>query len=185
MELCKSLENLDFLGQSAVLWQHYKDRQLKLEYEPNWVHEGYDLFRRVLDKDKLDHKEFWLAKEIIKSHSLPDGFAVPLDKRQPQSEQRIMHDGWKAGSATWIFMGRNLDENSVVSLSESWIAIKRTLPPEIYSILDPSLAPDTLWMAYNKNKQIKVLDESITCVGPAIYFEELVNFLENKNEIQK
>ena len=183
MELCKSLENLDFLGQCHILWQHYQNRKLKSEYEPTWVHEGYDIFRRVLDKQELNQKEFWLAKEIIKSHGLPDGFAVPLDKRQPQSEQRIMHDGWKAGSSTWIFMGRSLADNCVVPLSDSWIAVKRTLPSQIYDLLDSSLAPDTLWMAYNKNTQIRVLDENLTCVGPAIYFEELVNFLEKKNEI--
>lgn len=157
------------------IWQLYESRKLK-KFEPNWIHYAYELVKKYLDGKNLSNKELDLVTQIIQSHSLPDGYAVPALPSKPNGDTRIIHDGWKAGSTTWIFMGRT--ENNVVPLSNGWIAVKRTLPQHLYSLLKQDLAPDTLWCAYHLDKQMGI-DSDENCVGPAIYFDQLRQELIN------
>jgi hypothetical protein len=91
-----------------------------------------------------------------------------------------MHEGWKIGSPTWIFMGRN-QLGASVHVSGDWIAVKRTIPSEIYKLFDPQL-PDTIWMAYNTKIQMGSMNSSqdVGEMGPAMDFEDLVEAIEKK-----
>jgi hypothetical protein len=172
MNLWEKLANLDFNAKCEIIWHHYQDRKLKNEFEPEWTHECYELIFKAIGQ-KLSQMEYWIASEVVKSHSLPDGIAVPVNKKQPSGEERIIHDGWKAGSISWIFMGRSLKADSVLPLSKNWVAVQRTLPDEIYNLIDTNLAPATLWMAYNTKIPLNILHENKNCVGPSIYLEDL------------
>lgn len=172
MNLWEKLTNLDFNSRCKIIWQHYEDRKLKNNFEPEWTHECYYLMQKAINH-KLNDLEFWIASEVVKSHSLADGTSVPVNKKQPNGEERIIHDGWKAGSISWIFMGRSLSSESIVPLSDNWIAVQRTLPDDIYALIDDTLAPATLWMAYNTKLPFNILSEKKNCIGPSIYFEDL------------
>lgn len=171
----------DFKTQCIKLVEHYKSRQLKSDLEPKWTHEAYQFAFDFIADLPLNEKQLWILNGTVKSHNLPDGVAVPVDKRQPQGSQRIVHDGWKAGSCTWIFMGRNFKQDSVCQLSDFWVAVQRTLPDDIYNLLDQSLAPSTLWMAYNLKLPMQVLNEKDTCVGPAIYLSQIEEAIKRKH----
>lgn len=151
-------------------------------HEPKWIHAGYELVYKYLHDEILDSKSEQFIHEIVKSHSLKDGFAVPAFPEKPSGPMRIIHDGWKAGTPSWVFMGRSLTPESVVPLRDGWIAVQRTLPTSIYELIDSENAPPTLWIAYNVENQMGMTGMNV--IGPAIYFDQLVSVLE-ENGIDK
>jgi hypothetical protein len=186
-----------FQEKAQVVWDHYLSRKLPIpepgvfSLEPNWVHSGYELVDRYLKQENLDANDQQLLQQIIESHSLKDGFEVSAFPGQPASPIRIIHDGWKAGTPTWIFMGRSFksevvlkneevelshrryNEHSVVHLGGGWIAVHRTIPEELYKKMDKEAAPRTLWMAYNENEQMGVTALTSNVIGPATSFNQL------------
>lgn len=159
-----------------LIWQHYENRKLTNSFEPNWIHAGYELVYKYLQGEKLDSKSMQLVQEIVNSHSLEDGFSVPAFPEKPSGPMRIIHDGWKAGTPSWVFMGRSLTPESVVPLKNDWIAVQRTLPSSVYELIDSDQAPPTLWIAYNLNNQMGLTGTNV--IGPAIYFDELISVVE-------
>lgn len=153
------------------IWEIYLSRKLN-QYEPEWTHYAYELVFKHINNQNLSQKDLHLIQQIIKSHSLPDGYSVPAIVGKPNGDFRIIHDGWKAGTPTWIFMGRKQD--TVFPLKNDWIAVKRTLPTHLYDLLNKELAPDTLWLAYHLKKQMK-FESDESCIGPAISYEQLIN----------
>ena len=162
----------NYKDKANIVWNHYLSRQIK-ELEPNWIHAGYELVRKLIDGENVEKDEFRVIDQIIESHSLNDGHAVPAFPGQPKSPMRIIHDGWKAGTPTWIFMGRSLTPESVVSLGSGFIAVQRTIPDYLYDQMDKEIAPATLWMAYNQDKQMGLDPSTSNVVGPAISFDQL------------
>jgi hypothetical protein len=175
-----------YKAKAQVVWDHYVRRQLPAvmmnniilqnELEPNWIHFGYELIHKFIFSrvgEKLDADELELVDQIIVSHSLKDGHTVPAFPGQPKSPMRIIHDGWKAGTPTWIFMGRSLTPKSVVHLGGGWVAVQRTIPDEFYNDMDKQAAPATLWMAYNTNQQMGLTALTSNVVGPAVSFNQL------------
>jgi len=159
---------------AQVVWDHYVSRQLgDGNLEPNWVHFGYALVQKFASDEKLNADELELVDQIIASHSLKDGYTVSAFPGQPQGPMRIIHDGWKAGTPTWIFMGRSLTPESIVNLGGGWVAVQRTIPDEFYKNMDRRAAPATLWMAYNKNQQMGLTALTSNVIGPAISFDQL------------
>ena len=109
---CQNLE-----GKSNLIWQHYTNRKLNSNLEPKWVHAAYDLVRRYNeDPSSLNKEETSMFKELVYSHEMADGAEVQSFPHIPRSPVRIMHDGWKIGTPTWIFMGRSLHLNLIRSL---------------------------------------------------------------------
>lgn len=172
-----------YKDKAQAVWNHYVIRQLptvmlnnivlRNELEPNWVHVGYSLIHKFILGEKLDAGELELVDQIIASHSLKDGHTVPAFPGQPKSPMRIIHDGWKAGTPTWIFMGRSLTPKSVVHLGGGWVAVQRTLPDEFFKDMDKQAAPATLWMAYNMDQQMGLTALTSNVVGPAVSFNQL------------
>ena len=165
------------MEQAKTVWGKYESRKLNSALEPAWIHAGYELVKDFID-NKLEEGNLSIVLEILHSHSLPDGSGVLAFPNQPKGPQRIIHDGWKAGTPSWIFMGRNLAPENVKYLGERWVAVQRSLPPEMYKLIDPSAAPPTLWMAYHLDNQMGLTALTSNVIGPAIYFEDLIETIE-------
>lgn len=160
------------------IWDHYVSRKRNDDYEPDWVLKPYALVKKFIDLEEnadLDEKEYFILNETIKSHLQEDGTEVPVKTGFPNEGSRIMHDCWKAGSFTWLFMGR-ADSNEVF-YHKDFVVISRTLPDHLYSLLDREVfAPQTLFAAYKK------ADDSMN-VGPAVSIDDLLQELENKKYV--
>jgi hypothetical protein len=179
--LSERIENAkDFKEKVQLICNHYEDRRLKNELEPEWIHSGYEIAFRFTKEESLEKNEMYLLNQIVKSHSLPDGSSVHAFPDRPNSPMRIIHDGWKAGTPTWIFMGRNSE--NCVDLGSNWVAVSRTLPETLYAQLDKNIAPPTLWMAYNKKNKMSISDKDENIIGPAIYFEQILFHLKAQNK---
>jgi hypothetical protein len=174
LSACKSWK-----GKALLVNDFYQSRRIDSSLEPMWIHGAYEIVKNYID-DTLQKDQIKFFYDIIRSHELPDGFEVPSMPNVPSSPIRIMHEGWKIGSPTWIFMGRN-QLGASVHVSGDWIAVKRTIPSEIYKLFDPQL-PDTIWMAYNTKIQMGSMNSSqdVGEMGPAMDFEDLVEAIEKK-----
>jgi len=174
---CKTLEE-----KSKIIWQHYEKRKLDSNLEPNWTHAAYDLVLRYNENPSaLKNEESSVLKELIYSHEMLDGTEVQSFPHIPRSPVRIMHDGWKIGTPTWIFMGRSLNFNLIRSLGNDWIAVGREVPADLCHLFDPTM-PKIAWIAYNINDQMGLNAQTANCIGPALYFNELIEALEKQTK---
>jgi hypothetical protein len=179
-----------FRERAKVIWDHYLSRQLPPGVatgrtmhrclEPHWIHAGYEIVKKYAEWDgvgkypvSVEEGEEHLLIEICHSHALKDGFSVPAFPGQPNSPIRVIHDGWKAGTPSWIFMGRALTPDSVIHLGAGYVAVQRTLPTEIYNMMDKQAAPATLWMAYHFDQQMGLTALTSNVIGPAVSFNQL------------
>jgi hypothetical protein len=160
----------------AIICDFYKSKRLDNNLEPMWIHRAYEIAQHYLD-DKLPKEEMGILHEVIRSHLMPDGTEVLSMPNVPKSPIRIMHQGWKIGTPTWIFMGRN-EPDAVTDLGKKWVAVKRTVPPDLYKSFDPKI-PDAIWLAYNLEKQFGL--DSKNCIGPALYLNQLVKIVEEQS----
>jgi len=163
---------------AAIVWNHYESRKLNSSLEPNWIHVAYEEVKKFIDGDKDADEQF--VQEIVHSHALRDGISVSAFPGVPSSPMRIIHDGWKSGTPTWIFMGRSFPE-AVQDIGNGWVAVSRSLPPEVYKLIDPKTAPATLWIAYHRDLQMGLSALTANCVGPAMSFDELLIGVESFN----
>jgi hypothetical protein len=167
-----------FLDKCQVIWDHYLERKLNSNLEPNWVHSGYELILKTLKDEKLSSEEQYLVREIVYTHGLPDGTFVPSFPGKPNSPMRMIHDGWKSGSSSWIFIGRNIDLENVKYLGEGWVLVQRTLPDEYYQFLDSDQAPPTLFMSYNLDKKMDLTSSTNNVIGPAVYSHQIIHAIQ-------
>ena len=139
--------------------------------EPEWVHLSYDLAFRYLDDQHLSDEEILDLHSIVESHCLVDGFSVPSFPGFPTSAERIMHEGWKAGTSTWVFMGRNVQNAHIIK--GRWVAVSRSLPKDLFDLLDQEDICDTLWIAYNLDFPFSASHDSEKCIGPTMFYDDL------------
>lgn len=160
-----------FKEQVEILKNFYLSKRMDSPLEPSWVHLSYDLAFRYLDSDHLTDEEILTLHAVVESHSLDDGFPVPAFPGVPNSPERIMHEGWKAGTATWVFMGRKLENAHI--LKNRWVAVSRSLPTELFEMLNHDGISDTLWIAYNLDFPFGPEHHQKTCIGPAVFYDDL------------
>lgn len=166
-------------GKALLVNDFYQSRRIDGSLEPMWIHGAYEIVKHYID-DTLKKEQIKLFYDIIRSHELPDGFEVPSMPNVPSSPIRIMHEGWKVGSPTWIFMGRN-EPGSAIHVNGDWVAVKRTITAEIFKFFDPQL-PNTIWMAYNTKIQMANMDspQDDGVIGPAMDFEVLAEAIDKR-----
>lgn len=175
-----------FREKCKLIWDHYLSRKIPdrepgvATLEPKWIHAGYEIIKKYAEWDGVGQNpadcgadEEHLMIEICHSHGLKDGTSVPAFPGRPDSPMRIIHDGWKSGTPSWIFMGRTLTPDSVVHLGAGWVACQRILPDDLYKMMDPNAAPATLWMAYNMDQQMGLTALTSNVIGPAMSFNQL------------
>jgi len=160
-----------FKEQVEVLKNFYLSKKMDSPLEPEWIHLSYELAFRYLDGVHLTDDEILDLNSVVQSHSLVDGTSVPAFPGVPNSPERMMHDGWKAGTATWVFMGRS-SENAHI-LKNRWVAVSRTLPQALFEQINSNDTTDTLWIAYNLDFPFGSKYEQKKCIGPAIFYEDL------------
>lgn len=172
---CKSMKEKAYL-----VWDHYKSRKLNSSFEPIWTHAGYELVQKFLD-DKLPEKSLNYFKDVMATHELPDGFEVSSFPNVPSSPIRIVHDCWKIGTPTWIFMGRNFP-GAIQQVAPEWIAVQRKLPENLTHLFDPAI-PKNVWMAYNLKDQMGLGAATANCIGPALYLEDLLDVINRQKKM--
>ena len=170
VDSCKSIK-----GKAALIYDFYKSRRLQSSLEPMWIHEAYDIVKKYLN-DEIQKEEMPTLYDIIKSHSLPDGTEVSMNPNMPRSGIRIMHEGWKIGTPTWIFMGRSLPD-AIKVIGSKWIAVKREVPTEYMKLFDPEL-PNVIWFAYHLDKMMGIKEQN--CIGPSLDYDALVEEIEKQ-----
>jgi hypothetical protein len=159
--------------QCEIIWNHYISRRLNNNFEPQWIHHPYEAIKDFLDSKELPTDSVHNLRDVIKSHLQKDGTEVPVKTGFPNEGTRLMHDCWKAGSFTWIFMGRSFCEN--IHTYKNFVIVNRKLPDDIYALLDGP-APQTLYAAYTINKN--------WFAGPAVDLEQLIEHLDQQEPAQ-
>jgi len=159
------------------IWDFYLSRKLSSAHEPAWTHAAYELCLKFLNKD-IVIEQLQLLNEVIKSHELQDGSEVHSFAKKPNSPVRIMQDGWKIGSPSWIFMGRNLPDSEVFEIEDGWIGVCRTIEDKYMSNFIG--VPNWSWMAYNLTDQMGMSGETNNVIGPSLYVDDIVRAVEDK-----
>jgi hypothetical protein len=163
--------------QAAGAWDTYLERRLtQADLEPNWVHASYELLRDYAEGKLRDRDDKQMVKAILASLAMPDGHEVKAFPGMPGSPMRIVHDGWKVGTSTWVFMGRALPGSVVESLGNGWVLVGRPIPSDIQRRMTPN-AP-FCFIAYHRDRQMGGTTFTADCLGPAISREEIVRALQ-------
>jgi|GEM_PF-2909066 len=150
-----------------LLVNRYNNSKRTDQYEPSYTLSPYDV---VLDyagvgKSKLKDlavlknlygNEFndkqllaMFSEEVVEPLLMPDGTVAKGGGLFPD---RVIHDGFKVGTNSWVFMGRK--DSPVVPIKyhdTTLYAIKRTIPAKIAAQLKP-LHPEVdndVWCAYD------------------------------------
>src|SRR5258708_7642066 len=126
---------------ALVVWQHYERSKLRTEFEPKWIHAAYEVVREFLD-GRLRWDE---AAEFVSSHALADGFQ--------DRAGRVVHDGWKVGTSTWVFMGRAAP-GAATALGGGWVAVRRTVPGGLAVRNEVRPGWRACWIAYHLEQQM-------------------------------
>lgn len=166
---------LSSLDKCNYIWDHYSNRKRNDEFEPSWILKPYAILKKYIDEPKsLNEKELFILNEMFKSHAQQDGTEVPVKTGFPNEGSRIMHDCWKAGSFTWIFMARK-HSNDISFFENEYVFVSRKLPDQLYDLIDKDIfAPQTLFAAYH------IFDESKN-LGPAVSYDDLRQEIKERN----
>jgi hypothetical protein len=157
----------EYFAKVEKIWETYSKRIMRNDLEPKWVLNEYSIIQRFLKKEDLNPNELKTIKMMVESYDLPDGAEVSSFPQMPNSPKRIIHDGCKAGSFTWVFMGRSTE--NTFKHKDEWIISKREIPEEFYALLDQDLAPKILWIAYKLNEDQRI--------GPAVEYNQIVDYI--------
>jgi len=165
------------LERCSFLWEHYLSRKRQDNFEPLWVLKPYSLVKSFLDLEGktegvFTEQDYFVLNETIKSHVQRDGTEVPIKTGFPNEGSRIMHDCWKAGSFSWLFMGRTAAQD--IFEHKGFVVLSRALPDHLYDLLDKDFAPQTLFAAYSVENDSKN-------IGPAVCVDDLLQELEDKH----
>ena len=166
LSLCKSVKQ-----KACLIIDFYNSRRINGSLEPRWIHRAYELLQEYID-DKIDKKDYSICAELIRSHEMADGSEVPAFPNVPSSPVRIIHEGWKIGTPTWIFLGRNYPD-AAHEVGYGWVVVKRQVPIDFYKLFDSSIS-DTVWIGYHLNDQMGFDATNANCIGPAINYEDLI-----------
>jgi len=165
-------KSLFYKSKAKICLDHY-DESKSIQFEPNWIHPAYEILQKFY-QDELPAEKFPLVKEIIVSHECVDGLAVSAQPGVPSSGRRIIHDGWKIGSSTWVFMGR---KEYAKPLNDDWVLVRRKIPDQIFlSNFDPDL-PNRIWIAYHRHNQMGMTPMT-NFIGPTPYLDDLLSEFE-------
>ncbi|MEI7485892.1 MAG: hypothetical protein WCJ72_00555 [Chryseobacterium sp.] len=163
--------------------------------EPKWILSPYDMAYDFVNGGTEAIKEFWsldgsdeeICKFIIEELSpllLTDGTVVENFPFPP----RIIHDGFKFGTTSWVFMGRNESEVEVFKTElngayggKELFIISRKMPIEILEKTNGLPHPELsgfLYCGYFLEKDLKVE------VGPCHTIDGVINAVNGEGLIK-
>ncbi|NCA13965.1 MAG: hypothetical protein EBS89_07500 [Proteobacteria bacterium] len=169
MAISKALsrDSLSLEDKARICLEHYEASK-NPSLEPAWVHPAYDVLRKFLEGESGD-EQTRLVRDVIASHECEDGKPVTAQPGVPGAGRRVIHDGWKIGSSTWVFMGRR---DGAISLNDDWILVGRDIPADIFRAnFDPAL-PSKVWIAYHRTIKMG-LQPMQNFIGPTPYLEQV------------
>ena len=167
----------------------YNSKRRTDDYEPNYIIDPYNSifsFAGIQTNGKkaktsgLESLEDMYGEgtekellEIFESNCLdsllcPDGTVCKGGGLFPD---RVIHDGFKVGTTSWVFMGRkNSPVYPVKYMGKTLYAVGRTVPPSIQKMLKP-VHPElgnTVWCAYDLTGEFGVE------IGPLFSLDQVV-----------
>lgn len=168
------------MEQVNQLIQKYEQSKRTDQYEPKWIlppfndlynfkKDGVEYLRSIYG-DHLDDNELLkiFEDETVGALLTPDGTTVNSFPFPP----RVIHDGFKVGTTSWVFMGRK--DSPIVEIPHYYgstcLAIRREIPSQIAAKLNkihPEL-DNFVYAAYSMDEKLN-LD-----VGPCLTFDQLV-----------
>lgn len=176
-----------------ILLKRYEESRRNDDYEPEYVIPPYDeIFAYVGKPTKPSAKSSFFTKKKVKALRniygddltdkeiltyFEDNTLDPLLSKDGSViksglfPSRVVHDGYKVGTTSWIFMGRKNSPIVPVSYHDDKLfAVKRTVPPEITKLLRPThpeLGYD-MWCAYDLNGKYKIE------IGPCFSLDQIM-----------
>lgn len=154
----------DKSAKAKKLWEFYQSRQRTDECEPTWVLWPYSMMR---DYGGLVAEDKGNADTMIGNLSISDGTVQEAFPGLPGSPLRIIHEGCKIGTPSWVFMGRNLAD-SVVERKGDLVICGRKVPRQ-YRHSGHAAA----WIAYSLNEPMGSTALTSNVFGPCLTRAEL------------
>jgi hypothetical protein len=179
-------------------WNFYVSRQLKNDLEPAWVHPIYRLMR---DYENLRGQDKAFANETIDNldqivpalptllPNHPNVQVIGYSAAPTLGERRIIHEGWKFGTPTWVFMARALPDAKVYARGE-YVVAGRAIPAEFAnavhpmrtSILGPFEPDGKLWIAYSRTDPMGYTAMTANCFGTCWGEKDLLYCMESEKK---
>lgn len=183
------LEKLTKLSKELIV--RYEKSKRTDGLEPFWILSPYDIAYEF-DKDGIKGLESIFgdmeSKELIEeatctleSMMIPDATCLT----EWPFPSRVIHDGFKVGTTSWVFMGRKDSPIHKITPSKSFyyqdevIVISRKIPPEIAKLVKSphqELEP-VVYCGYCLNPNIKV------DIGPCMTIEEVQNIFDGHGKV--
>lgn len=155
----------------------YESRRLtgdKAKYEPDWIHPGEEDFAlyvqgKVTDKEMLACIEERL--DGLKGWQRPSFFMHPL------FGPRIVHEAFKVGSPSWVFLGRNLPSTRLEMFGDEHVICGRATPDEVRLVARKhglEVLVDQTWIGYSKTDRMGDTAMTANVYGPCNSLAELI-----------
>lgn len=131
------------------LHQYYESHKGDAAYEPEWIHPFFEVSTMPDDAIIRAANSLKVADGTI-CEAFPGLVGSPL---------RIIHDGWKVGTTSWVFFGRRTP--AYRRAIGSWVVLGRTYEGE------------TIYMAYNRKRRMRCSALSNDEIGPCRSSQEI------------
>lgn len=179
-----SKKNLNEICDKLI--ERYEASKRNDQAEPKWIlnpysmayeykQSGLDALREYYGDEKSDTLIEYAISDLngllIKDGTVYESFPFP---------PRIIHDGFKVGTTSWVFMGRRHSNVEVLSTpkdslyrGEDIYVVSRVIPSEISNKLKknhPELEP-VVYCGYSFNEQIKV------DIGPCLTVDHIIDVI--------
>jgi len=159
---------------ASKAWAFYQSRVLtgdKGDYEPAWVHPSYQQV-----KDWLDDPTRFQGEDLEEVENL----ITSLGDHRVRSQDfigmgRLIHEGWKIGTPSWVFMGRSLGH--VEACNGDLVLCCRGIPPHLRRYFRPIDNCWDAWIAYSKTDPMGATSFTANCYGPCLSRDELLQVI--------
>jgi hypothetical protein len=112
------------LARATKLVKFYEAHKGDEKYEPNWIHPAFEVGYKIVDDPYyVDSDKGFILDGCYESITLPDGYVCEAFPGLTDSPKRIMEDGFKVGTTSWIFMGRK--NPAYQAVYRDWVILGR------------------------------------------------------------
>jgi hypothetical protein len=92
----------------------------------------------------------------------------------------VVHEGWKIGTPTWVFLGRGTGHLSF--FNDDLVIWSRVIPQELRPHLKSIDNSWEVWIAYSKTEPMGGTTLTANCYGPCLSKEELMAVIRSEQE---
>lgn len=159
-------------------WDHYQGRKLtgdQAACEPEWTHPAYQGIRDWIDRpEQFDDDETADIADLIlgiSDHTLRQEESWPFPPR-------LVHEGWKVGTPTWVFLGRAAGH--VERYDDDLVLCCRTIPADCRNHLKSIDNCWDCWIAYSLTEPMGSSAMTANCYGPCLSKDDLIEAIEQE-----